>query len=379
MEKQKKIRNRIKKSIFSIIIFLVFTVQAYGFNFFILKNNKYRICSSQISKMTETGIPSFLTVSNHKINKNRQSRIPSYNEIIPVNGNKIYQLVTQSGNITNLNEEKNSFSTFKFVIISDLHLSDKQASEKLLAVIDEINNLEPQPKFVLILGDLIAEPTQFKRLMSNLKIPYYFVLGNNDYKYAKEYEKEGYSLYYTFEFSSCLFIGLWDCLPAGENDSKLNHEGDIDQEQINWLETTLEKTKIKNLPYKHIFIFAHIPINKDPKIRDNMRMRPYLSEKLISLCKEYGITACFFGHLHTNETFKIDKTEFITTGSTCWNFNNIPIGYRIVNVLENSIEHEYYPIKFLTEKISESEGKVIFGFKDESYFYSKNYPIERFF
>ncbi|AEH45354.1 metallophosphoesterase [Thermodesulfatator indicus DSM 15286] len=89
------------------------------------------------------------------------------------------------------------FPPFKFAVIADPHLSVpgphspkngvkmfKESVALLKATINEINKRK-DINFVLVLGDLTkdAEPwnlDKFKEVMSELKVPYYVVLGNHD-------------------------------------------------------------------------------------------------------------------------------------------------------------------------------------------------------
>ena len=90
-----------------------------------------------------------------------------------------------------------AFSSFRFAVLSDPHLSVagpdspangvkmfKDSAALLQSAINEINR-EKNIDFVLVLGDLTkdAEPwnvDRFKEVMDELRMPYYLILGNHD-------------------------------------------------------------------------------------------------------------------------------------------------------------------------------------------------------
>ena len=249
---------------------------------------------------------------------------------------------------TGSGEGGKGFTPFDFAIIADPHLDspEQRGLEKMQQVIGKIND-QPNIKFVLIVGDLIwHQPLdQLKVLLADLRVPYYLILGNNDAQRVQEYEQEFGPLYYTFEHTSCLFVGLWNSVPAIAEPG--NHDGDMDEAQLAWTESTL-KVAAEHQP-QHIFIFAHIPPNREAHVKRPLRMRPPMAERFFRWCRERSVTACFFGHIHEEECFAVTGTEFITTASLNWNFPGEGAseadrdfgGYRVVRVRETSIAHEF--------------------------------------
>ena len=243
------------------------------------------------------------------------------------------------------------FTPFDFAIIADPHLDspEQRGVEKMRQAIEKINN-QPNIEFVLIVGDLIWHQSidQLKALLSGLRVPCHLILGNNDAQRVQEYEQEFGSLYYTFEHASCLFVGLWNSVPAIAEPG--NHDGDMDEVQIAWTESTLKAAAEHEPPYQHIFIFAHIPPNREAQVKQSLRMRPPVAKRFFRWCREFSVTACFFGHIHEEECFALAGTKFITTASLNWNFLNESKskadrgdfgGYRVVRVLETSIAHQF--------------------------------------
>ena len=151
--------------------------------------------------------------------------------------------------------------------ISDLHV--QPAGEKaygivdtnrfLKAAVEQLNRLQPQPDIVIATGDLVderseAEYLMLKEILSPLKAPLYYVMGNHDDRTAFRQvfpnlpymPEEGYVQYVLDEFP--LRIVVLDTLVDGEG------YGNLDAEQLAWLETHLAAN-----PHKPTVIFMHHP------------------------------------------------------------------------------------------------------------------------
>tara|TARA_Y100000588_G_scaffold388984_1_gene490556 strand:+ start:1505 stop:2308 length:804 start_codon:yes stop_codon:yes gene_type:complete len=250
----------------------------------------------------------------------------------------------------NSNRSPSPFSPFAFAVIADPHLEtpDQRGVEKMRQVIDKINQ-QADIAFVLVLGDLIwHQPlSELKALLANLQVPSHLVLGNHDAPMIADYGHEFGSVYYTFEYAGCLFVGLWNAVPALSEPR--SHEGDLDDAQITWMERTLRNATRRQPSYRHTFLFMHVPPNHDGVEDRSLRMRSPTTELLYRWCKQFSVTACFFGHIHREESFSLADTQFITTASLNWNFPDAGTsnedqdfgGYRTVRVHERSITHEF--------------------------------------
>ena len=151
------------------------------------------------------------------------------------------------------------FTPFDFAIIADPHLDspEQRGVEKMRHVIKKINN-QPNIEFVLIVGDLIWHQSidQLKALLSELRVPCHLILGNNDAQRVQEYEQEFGSLHYTFEHASCLFVGLWNSVPAIAEPG--NHDGDMDEVQIAWTEKYTQSSRRESTPLPtHLYLRAY--------------------------------------------------------------------------------------------------------------------------
>ena len=79
---------------------------------------------------------------------------------------------------------------FRFAYISDSHLYEKNVNDRfvrgLLRAVDDVNNLDPQPDFVLYGGDLAQlgaskELDLGAQILKNLKAPLSMMVGEHDW------------------------------------------------------------------------------------------------------------------------------------------------------------------------------------------------------
>jgi 3',5'-cyclic AMP phosphodiesterase CpdA len=252
-----------------------------------------------------------------------------------------------------MQSEENGFAPFHFAVLTDPHLL-KRGTPRLESAITQINARDDL-SFVLILGDFVwAEPiTKLKALLSRIRIPYHVVLGNHDAGRIQEYEAEFGPLYGAFEYRDCLFIGLWNAIPALHEPAA--RDGDMDGEQETWAVQTLRRARERD---RRIFIYTHIPPRAPGEVRDpDFRMRTALSDKFYQWCREFSVDACLFGHVHYDEVFESGGTQFITTPSLIWNLEGRDDGdvanwtktdrggYRIIHVGAEDLRDEIHWIE----------------------------------
>lgn len=190
--------------------------------------------------------------------------------------------------------------------ISDLHV--QPAGKKAYGIVDtnallraavaHLNRLRPQPDIVVATGDLVDERTEAEYqalhdILTPLRAPLYFVMGNHDDRAAfrKRFPDLPYLpatgfLHYTLDQYPVRIIVL-DTLVDGEG------YGEIDSERLAWLETQLS-----NQPDKPTAIFMHHPpFTTGIAGMDRIRCRG--NEALAALVSQYPCiqrVAC--GHLH---------------------------------------------------------------------------------
>lgn len=224
--------------------------------------------------------------------------------------------------------------------------------------IDHASRLKPA--FVVVCGDLInnageqekLEPAEderrtaaYQKIAAGLdkKIPLYNVAGNHDVcnkptlaTYSWYRERFG-RLWYSFVHGDCLFVVLESNIlknPAGSPQSA--------QEQMAWLKRTLSQADSQ--PFNHRIVFMHHPmclksIDEDDQYFTMPRQR---RAELLKLFHTHKVAAVFSGHYHRNAYVKDAQLELVTTSSTGKPLGKDPVGFRIVKVHPNRINHTYY-------------------------------------
>ncbi len=210
------------------------------------------------------------------------------------------------------------FSPFSFAVLADLHLTEPGTAgmDKLRRAVSTLQN-QSRVDFVLLLGDILwhGSTPELEELLRPLGVPCFVVPGNNDSRHWTEQERQT-PFYYSFVHKRCLFVGLNNVTATPDfND----HRGDLDDAQYRWLCSTLESHAAQGL--KHTFLFAHIPPLRE-HVLPSFRMRVDASQRWAYLCGRYGVTACFFGHIHQPERYTVGDTECLTTPSLNWNFQS---------------------------------------------------------
>lgn len=151
--------------------------------------------------------------------------------------------------------------------ISDLHVQPVgqkaygivDTNQYLKAAVQQLNRLQPQPDLVVASGDLVDERTEaeyvmLKELLSPLRAPLYFAMGNHDdratfrqvFPDLPYMPKAGYVQYVLEAFP--LRIIVLDTLVDGEG------YGNLDHERLAWLDARLAEQ-----PDKPTVIFMHHP------------------------------------------------------------------------------------------------------------------------
>ncbi|CRH04097.1 serine/threonine protein phosphatase CPPED1, putative [Plasmodium relictum] len=284
------------------------------------------------------------------------------------------------------NTNENSFFPFYFILYGDIQYgmirSNKGWYEEralLKKAIEKTNKLKPP--FVIAMGDLAnAYPSnkeqneQFNDLKEDFKlldksIDLYVFCGNHDVgnsptcETVKGFEDVWGDCYYDFIYNNCGFIIL--------NSPVLYDHANVESlrdNQLKWLEGTLNKMQSLNVKYK--FIFMHHPlmynnIDEDENIGliyiDKIRLYTDKSHfhikketRLIiyELMKKYNVSHIFCAHLHFNKEDKIDSNiKQIVTSAVGMQVRNEKSGILIVQVNEKNVDYKYYPFDYVPNAI----------------------------
>ena len=286
---------------------------------------------------------------------------------------------------------------FSFAVVADTHVNESDhissspfetnhlANERARFVFEDIAKMDPPPKFVIHLGDIVhpmpALPTfmqaveQFKEISSQLRCPLHVLPGNHDVgdkridwmpadqicdphlqAYRQAFGKDYYSI--DVDDIRCVLI----------NSLLINSGLSAEQEQKAWLEDQILTAK-----NKRVFLFMHYP----PFVFSETEHGSYdnLDEPgrtwLVNLMKQSNVEASFAGHVHNFWYEQLNESCFYMLPSTAFlrhdysEFYRVKpeiefgrgdvakFGYFIVDVFADG--HIAYPIRSMGVRTSETE------------------------
>ncbi|MBT3199597.1 MAG: hypothetical protein HN350_06735 [Phycisphaerales bacterium] len=224
-----------------------------------------------------------------------------------------------------------------------------------------------KPAFVVVTGDLLncagaVAKRDWKKDEQRAKdylttaatldksIPFYNVAGNHDVCNTPTpltlewYTKRFGKLWYTFNQGRDFFMTI-------ESDLIKNPKGapKASAAQMAWIKKTLQSDAVKKA--RHRTVFMHHPIClKTPDEKDqyfNLPLGP--RTELLKLFAQSGVRTVFSGHLHRNNYVKAGDIDLVTTSST--GRGKDPLGFRIVKVYPDRIDHKYYGFEDLPKKV----------------------------
>jgi 3',5'-cyclic AMP phosphodiesterase CpdA len=213
-----------------------------------------------------------------------------------------------------------------------------------------------RPAFVIVTGDLVnkagdkAQIDEYLRICGKLDrgIRLYHVPGNHDLgtdaASAAAYESHFGPDHYSFRQGSLAGIVLNSNLIASP-------QGERTERQEAWLKGELEKAVKENV--RHVVVFQHHPLflkaADEPK--DYFNVPQPQRGRLLALFQQHRVGQVFAGHYHSNQVAKAGTLEMITTGPIGKPMRGDSSGMRAVIVRESGIEHRYYPMGDIPNRI----------------------------
>ena len=232
-------------------------------------------------------------------------------------------------------------------------------TERYEIAIAAANRLGPQ--FVVTCGDMCNdkenpsdEYAELMRITGTLSenIPMYWVSGNHDVtneptpeslsRYRKLYGDDVYS--FDREDSHFVVLNSTVC----QEPSQVWHEW---EKQVEFLTSDLQEARGNGS--RHILVFTHHPpfltfVDEGDSWlvlpRDRRRV-------LIDLFVKYGVSHVFAGHWHRNNCSYFGDLQIVATSSVGVPLGPDPSGLRVVKVYDDRIEHEFYGLNELPDKI----------------------------
>lgn len=237
---------------------------------------------------------------------------------------------------------------FTFVIAADPQ-PFWGAIENWKQTVTEINKVAPD--FVIVCGDMTNVSGDEKEIKAYWEIAnqlspgikLYHVAGNHDLHpdMKKEdvqlYKKNYGQLYYSFEHKNNLFI----VFESTSLKSPSKETEQWRQEQFKWLKQTLVDSDKKDYANKFVFLHHPLILEKESEKEMYFNLPVPVRNKLLKLFRTHGVRIAFSGHLHQDRVVKLDDIELVTTGSCGKALGESDLGFRIVNVDGDKVEHNY--------------------------------------
>lgn len=239
--------------------------------------------------------------------------------------------------------------------MSDGNRSYSRETEWYEKAVKGVNRLKPD--FVVITGDLVndqknsSQIAEFKRITALIskKIPVWYTPGNHDIgnlpdsasiaEFIRNYGHDHFS----FRHKNSLFVGINSGIVK-------NRLPAMEQKQYDWLAGILGEGK----GAAHRVLFCHYPffIRSFDEAEVYSNINPDTRKKYFDLFASGQVEAVFAGHLHNNATVRQGPTEMVTTSAVGMPHGKDPSGLRIVKVYPGKIEHAFYGLDELPEKIT---------------------------
>lgn len=266
----------------------------------------------------------------------------------------------------------------RFAIVSDLHYGyrdyeykgvyRKLSSQSRRLLTDAVNDLRTNhhPDFIVNLGDIIEDEArdldlkkiaECRAILDTAGCPIYHISGNHEQWGLSQSEITSSlgldNLFYKITHDRLDFYFLF---------SHNHPKGDpitIDQEQIEWLRTSLQDSS------REALIFVHHPLT-DMDLTGNFWFENaeawaliYNRAEVRTLLESTSkIRAVFNGHMHWHHQQTINKIPYITLQSMIENYNGtgIPAGcYAVIDITPDTLHVQIFGTDHKEYKISSSK------------------------
>ncbi|HEU4752068.1 MAG TPA: metallophosphoesterase, partial [Armatimonadota bacterium] len=238
----------------------------------------------------------------------------------------------------------------------------EKETENFTRAVEQINRLKP--RFVIVCGDLVNQAPggkvraeqvrEFQRIAGTIdpSIPLVCVSGNHD---VGNRPTASSLAAYRADFGDDRFL-FWAGGVAGlvVNSSLYYDPAGAPEEQAAqeaWLEKELAAAKAANP--KHLLLFQHHSwfVQKADEPDQYFNIPRARRDPALALLHRAGVRAVFAGHYHRNAHGRDGDLEMVTNGPVGKPLGKDPSGLRIVKVYEDRIEHDYYPLDAVPEKV----------------------------
>jgi 3',5'-cyclic AMP phosphodiesterase CpdA len=239
---------------------------------------------------------------------------------------------------------------FYIVQLSDTHIVDFDAeifeiktADRLKQAVEEINDLNPQPDFVIVTGDFAMNTLRgyetFKVIMDQLEMPWLVAFGNHDKPSglaaaARIFSEWGLPEFYAFDYKGYRFYVLDT---VAESDPK---QGEIYPRQLDWLRALLSDspTLRPGLYFTHHELFSGYGVKNQDEVQSVLESVP-------------GRQWLFSGHWHMDCFVQRGNQQHVITTTTAyvwpqdrWDHVRYEPGYRLIHFSHGQIWTEFKPL-----------------------------------
>jgi len=238
----------------------------------------------------------------------------------------------------------------------------EQEAALVQRTVEHINRL--RPRFVIVCGDLTnatpnhpryrAQVSQFHRDFSKVdaEIPLVCVCGNHDIGNRPTPDSiASYQEHFGDDYFSFWVGGVYNIVLNSSVLKDPSGAPDVLAAQQKWLDQQLRNAKTAKA--KHLFLFQHHPLFLEQEDEPDQYFNIPLERRtpLLDQLKQADVRAVFAGHYHRNAYGRAGAIEMITTGPVGRPLGNDPSGFRIVIVDEAKIQHQYWAMDDVPEKV----------------------------
>ena len=264
-----------------------------------------------------------------------------------MNRRTFFQMAAGTAAVGSIHAEAAEPAAFRFLFATDIHVQPERAGVAgFKQCVAKMNSLSAKPEFLITGGDLIMDALDvgmdrvklewslFDECMKGLEMPVHHTIGNHDVvgwsaksvvqpgdqDYGKKIFSERYGegkTYRSFDHGGWHFI-LLDSI--GQNTTTRDYEGRIDDDQLSWLKSDLEKVGTKT----PVIIVSHIPffsvwhqVIKGPSFHLDGKALVANVFEFRKLLEAYNVKLVLSGHGHVLEKIEIGRTRYIQGGAVC--------------------------------------------------------------
>jgi predicted phosphodiesterase len=263
-------------------------------------------------------------------------------------------------------------NNLRFAQISDVHFSSyedntsykllKNSTELLDDVVTQINTSGAYD-FVMFTGDLINTPKvseleKFIKHADKIMYPWYAIDGNHDISIDGDLSKSKFvslltkskssmsdkNIYYAFTPKKGYRVICLDSII----DNKITTNGEISQQQLDWLQNELNKYKKET-----IIICTHVPVFEPFSSSSHKLKNEYELKRLIT--SHTNPVIVLQGHYHAARLLQDDNVLYIS----CPSLVTFPNAFRVINVntTKNKVKVDVY-LKETSLKDIQTRAKV---------------------